>query len=146
MAHESFEDETTAALMNEYFVNIKVDREERPDLDGIYMNAVVAMTGQGGWPMTVVMTPEGEPFFGGTYYPPTPRQGMPAFRQVLMSLAQAWEKQNSQLRQSASDIAEHLSQAAMLEGQEGQLTVAAPASSAVSSKGTRSLLARTLWW
>ncbi|MBP8002217.1 MAG: thioredoxin domain-containing protein [Chloroflexi bacterium] len=125
MAHESFEDETTAALMNEHFVNIKVDREERPDLDGIYMNAVVAMTGQGGWPMTVAMTPEGEPFFGGTYYPPTPRQGMPAFRQVLMSLAQAWEKQNSQLRQSATDIAEHLSQAAMLEGQEGQLTAAA---------------------
>ena len=74
MAHESFEDETTAALMNEHFINIKVDREERPDLDGIYMNAVVAMTGQGGWPMTVALTPEGETFFGGTYYPPTPRQ------------------------------------------------------------------------
>lgn len=124
MAHESFEDEQTADLMNEHFVNIKVDREERPDLDGIYMNAVVAMTGQGGWPMTVVLTPEGEPFFGGTYFPPTPRHGIPAFRQVLMSLAQAWQKQNEQIRNSASEIAGHLSNAALPVGQEGELTAA----------------------
>ncbi|MEO7502548.1 MAG: thioredoxin domain-containing protein, partial [Gemmatimonadaceae bacterium] len=78
MAHESFEDAETARLMNELFVNIKVDREERPDLDSIYMQAVQALTGQGGWPMTVFLTPEGVPFFGGTYYPPADRQGMPS--------------------------------------------------------------------
>jgi uncharacterized protein YyaL (SSP411 family) len=125
MAHESFEDEDTAALMNEHFVNIKVDREERPDLDGIYMSAVTAMTGQGGWPMTVVMTPEGEPFFGGTYYPPVPRHGMPAFKQVLMSLANAWKTQNNQLRQSATEIAEHLSRVVIPAGPEESLSAAA---------------------
>src|SRR5438132_4611449 len=77
MERESFEDAETAALMNEHFVNIKVDREERPDIDAVYMDAVVALTGQGGWPMTVFLTPEGEPFFGGTYFPPAPRYGMP---------------------------------------------------------------------
>ena len=80
MAHESFEDPATAALMNERFVSIKVDREERPDVDALYMDAVVALTGHGGWPMTVFLTPDGEPFYGGTYYPPEPRHGMPAFR------------------------------------------------------------------
>ena len=79
MAHESFEDEEIAAIMNDHFINIKVDREERPDLDTIYMNAVVAMTGQGGWPMSVFLTPDGEPFFGGTYFPPTSRYNIPAF-------------------------------------------------------------------
>src|SRR3982751_7060825 len=73
MAHESFEDEATAAVMNELFVNVKVDREERPDVDSIYMDAVVSLTGHGGWPMTVFLTPDGEPFFGGTYFPPEPR-------------------------------------------------------------------------
>src|ERR687897_79314 len=87
MAHESFEDAATAAVMNEHFVNVKVDREERPDLDAIYMDAVVAMTGSGGWPMTVFLTPDGEPFYGGTYYPPEPRHGLPSFRQVLQALA-----------------------------------------------------------
>jgi len=125
MAHESFEDEDTAALMNEHFVNIKVDREERPDLDGIYMSAVTAMTGQGGWPMTVVMTPEGEPFFGGTYYPPVPRHGMPAFKQVLVSLANAWKTQNNQLRQSATEIAEHLGHIVLPTGPEESLSAAA---------------------
>src|ERR1700710_1774559 len=79
MEHESFEDPATAALMNERFVNIKVDREERPDLDTIYMAAGKAITGQGGWPMPVFLTPDGEPFYGGTYFPPEPRHGMPAF-------------------------------------------------------------------
>ena len=83
MAHESFESEATAALMNEHFVNVKVDREERPDVDALYMDATVAMTGQGGWPMTVFLTPEGEPFYAGTYFPPEPRHGLPAFPQVL---------------------------------------------------------------
>ncbi len=78
MEHESFEDDATAQLMNEHFVSVKVDREERPDVDAVYMDAVVSLTGQGGWPMTVFLTPDGEPFFGGTYYPPEPRHGMPA--------------------------------------------------------------------
>ena len=83
MAHESFEDDATAAVMNEHFVNIKVDREERPDVDAIYMEAVQALTGRGGWPMTVFLTPEGEPFFAGTYFPPESRHGMPGFRDLL---------------------------------------------------------------
>jgi len=90
MAHESFEDQETAALMNAHFVNIKVDREERPDLDSIYMQAVVGLTGSGGWPLSVFLTPYGQPFFGGTYWPPEPRHGMPAFRDVLMHMAEAW--------------------------------------------------------
>ena len=79
MAHESFEDPTTAAVMNELFVNVKVDREERPDVDAVYMDAVQQLTGQGGWPMTVFLTPDGRPFFGGTYFPNEARHGMPAF-------------------------------------------------------------------
>src|SRR5688572_6333604 len=90
MERESFEDEETARLMNERFVNIKVDREERPDVDAIYMQAVQAMTGHGGWPMTVFLTPEGEPFYGGTYFPPEDRQGMPSFRKVLTSVADGY--------------------------------------------------------
>ena len=87
MEHESVEDDATAELMNERFVSIKVDREERPDLDALYMDAVVALTGHGGWPMTVFLTPGGEPFYGGTYYPPEPRHGMPAFRYVLAAVS-----------------------------------------------------------
>ena len=90
MEHESFEDDATAALMNEHFVSIKVDREERPDLDAIYMQATQAMTGHGGWPMTVFLTPDGEPFYGGTYFPPEDRHGMPCFQRVLRGVADAW--------------------------------------------------------
>ena len=90
MAHESFEDDGTAALMNERFVNIKVDREERPDLDSIYMQAVQAMTGNGGWPMTVFLTPDGAPFYGGTYYPREDRQGMPSFKRILAAVSEAY--------------------------------------------------------
>ncbi len=111
MAHESFEDPDTAELMNRHFINVKVDREERPDLDSIYMSAVTAMTGQGGWPMTVVLTPDGRPFFGGTYFPPVPRHGMPAFSQLLVALAEAWTKQRNEIERSAGQIAEHLLQA-----------------------------------
>ncbi len=111
MAHESFEDPATAELMNRHFINVKVDREERPDLDSIYMSAVTAMTGQGGWPMTVVLTPDGRPFFGGTYFPPVPRHGMPAFTQLLVALAEAWTKQRNEIERSAGQIAEHLLQA-----------------------------------
>jgi uncharacterized protein YyaL (SSP411 family) len=98
MEHESFEDAETAALMNRLFVNIKVDREQRPDLDAIYMNAVITFTqGHGGWPMTVFLTPECEPFHGGTYFPPQPRMGMPGFRQVLEAVAQAYREQPDQV-------------------------------------------------
>jgi uncharacterized protein YyaL (SSP411 family) len=106
MEHESFEDQETAALMNERFVSIKVDREERPDVDSIYMDAVVAITGHGGWPMTVFLTPEGEPFWGGTYFPPTPRQGMPAFRDVLETLAKAYAEQRGDVAQQAKTLVE----------------------------------------
>src|ERR671938_1177393 len=94
MAHESFEDEETAALMNELFVNVKVDREERPDLDSIYMDAVVALNGHGGWPMTVCLTPEGEPFLGGTYFPPEPRHGLPSFRDVLRQVSALYRERH----------------------------------------------------
>ena len=87
MEHESFEDPETAALMNEHFIPIKVDREERPDLDQIYMDTVTRLTGHGGWPLTVFCTPDGTPFYGGTYFPPEPRQGMPSFRQLLLGVA-----------------------------------------------------------
>ncbi len=115
MAHESFEDPATAALMNEHYVNIKVDREERPDLDNIYMSAVTALTGHGGWPMTVFLTPDGRPFYGGTYYPPVPRHGMPAFSHVLQALAQAWREQRAEIERSAGEIAGHLRQTTLLE-------------------------------
>ena len=108
MAHESFEDETIAAIMNRYFVNIKVDREERPDLDNIYMSAVVAMTGQGGWPMSVFLTPEGKPFYGGTYFPPAPRHGLPAFKDVLLSIARVWSDDREQILLSGDQITKHI--------------------------------------
>src|SRR5687767_13299605 len=111
MAHESFEDEATAALMNELYVNIKVDREERPDLDAIYMQAVQAMTGHGGWPMTTFLTPDGEPFYGGTYFPNEPRHGMPSFRQVLTAVADLWQNQRDKVHGNASSLREHLSAA-----------------------------------
>ncbi len=104
MEHESFEDAETAAQMNEHFVNVKVDREERPDLDAIYMDAVVAMTGQGGWPMTVFLTPDEEPFFGGTYFPPAPRHGLPSFRQVLDAVASAYRDRPADVRRSAAEL------------------------------------------
>ena len=108
MEHESFENEAIAALMNQYFINIKVDREERPDLDQIYMSAVQAMTGQGGWPMTVFLTPEGEPFYGGTYYPPVPRHQMPSFPQVLNGVASSWQQRQDEILKSAGQMAEHI--------------------------------------
>ncbi len=104
MAHESFEDEATAAVMNEHFVNIKVDREERPDLDSIYMQAVQAMTGHGGWPMTVFLTPEGEPFYGGTYFPPTDRHGIPSFTNVLKSVARAYSEHRDDVERSVAQL------------------------------------------
>jgi uncharacterized protein len=108
MERESFEDEATARLMNEHFVNIKVDREERPDIDSIYMSAVQAMTRHGGWPMTVFMTPDGAPFYGGTYFPPVPSRGMPSFKQLLVSLADAYENRRDEVMQSADSVREYL--------------------------------------
>jgi hypothetical protein len=115
MERESFEDAETAALMNEHFVSVKVDREERPDIDAVYMDAVVALTGQGGWPMTVFLTPDGEPFFGGTYFPPERRFGLPSFRDVLLGIAESWRERRDTVGQSAAALAEHLRAAARLE-------------------------------
>ena len=97
MERESFEDADTAALLNDRFVSIKVDREERPDVDAIYMDAVQAMTGSGGWPMSVFLTPDGRPFYAGTYFPDTPRHGMPSFRQVLEAIAEAWSQRRDEV-------------------------------------------------
>ena len=102
MEHESFESEAIAALMNAHFVNIKVDREERPDIDAIYMNAVQLMTGSGGWPMSVFMRPDGQPFFGGTYWPPTARFGRPGFREILLHVHDAWENRRDEVDQAAA--------------------------------------------
>jgi hypothetical protein len=104
MERESFENEKIASLMNESFVNIKVDREERPDLDEIYMNAVQMLTGRGGWPMTMFLTPEGKPFYGGTYFPPEDRQGMPAFPRILQGVAQAYRERPADVEKSVSQI------------------------------------------
>lgn len=114
MAHESFEDEETAALMNEHFVNIKVDREQRPDLDSLYMNAVVAMTGHGGWPMSVFLTPDGKPFYGGTYFPPVRRYNMPSFREVLLGVSRIWKQERSTVLESSEKIVQHLIEASIL--------------------------------
>ena len=108
MAHESFDDAETAEMMNTNFVNIKVDREERPDIDAVYMTATQAMTGQGGWPMTCFLTPDGEPFHCGTYYPYESRPGLPSFQQVLGAVVQAWQERREELRQGAGRIAEQL--------------------------------------
>ena len=104
MAHESFEDPDTAAIMNQLFVNVKVDREERPDVDAIYMDSVQAMTGRGGWPMTVFLTADGRPFFGGTYYPDRPRGGMASFRQVMAAVDEAWNNRRSDVHAQADQL------------------------------------------
>ena len=104
MEHESFEDEKVAAVMNEHFISIKVDMEERPDVDKIYMNFVQITTGRGGWPMNVFITPEKLPFFGGTYFPPSPRYGMPSWTQILLSIAEAWRERREELTRSAGEI------------------------------------------
>lgn len=112
MAHESFEDALTAAYMNDHFVNIKVDREERPDVDSVYMDVTVALTGHGGWPMTVFLTPTAEPFFAGTYFPPRSRPGMASFRQVMEAVVDAWRTRRAEIEESGADIARRLAEAA----------------------------------
>ncbi len=104
MAHESFESETTAALMNELFVNVKVDREERPDVDAVTMEAAVGMTGSGGWPTTVFMTPDAKPFYAGTYFPPEPRHGIPSFPELLRAVAETWRERRDDIERQAERI------------------------------------------
>ncbi len=111
MAHESFEDDATAAYLNEHFVSIKVDREERPDVDAVYMDATTSMTGQGGWPMTCVLDHDGNPFFAGTYFPDQPRHGQPSFRQVLEALTDAWQTKPDDVHRVAGKLREHLARA-----------------------------------
>jgi uncharacterized protein YyaL (SSP411 family) len=120
MAHESFEDDDTAAYLNEHFLNIKVDREERPDVDAVYMEALQAATGQGGWPMTVFLTPDAEPFYFGTYFPPAPRPGMPSFRQILEGVAAAWTGRREEVAEVAGKIVRDLAGRSLAYGGQGQ--------------------------
>jgi uncharacterized protein YyaL (SSP411 family) len=108
MAHESFSDPEVAALMNRYFINIKVDREERPDIDEIYMTAVQLLTGHGGWPLSVFLTPDLKPFFGGTYFPPDERHYTPSFRRVVLAVAEAWQNRRQEIKTSSDEILVHL--------------------------------------
>ena len=119
MAHESFEDPAIAELLNQHFISIKVDREERPDIDGIYMQAIVALSGQGGWPLSAFLTPAGIPFWGGTYFPPTARHGLPSFRQVIESLAGAYRTRREEVVESAVRIAAGLRDAAIPDPEAG---------------------------
>ena len=107
--------------MNERFVCIKVDREERPDVDAIYMDAVVALTGQGGWPMTVFVTPTGEPFFGGTYFPPEPRHGLPSFTQVLLAVSDAWHERRDDVLGTSANLTEHIRAGSRLQPSPDEL-------------------------
>jgi uncharacterized protein len=122
MEHESFSDTGLAALMNDLFVNVKVDREERPDVDALTMDACVTLTGQGGWPTTVFLTPTGRPFYAGTYFPPEPRHGMPAFVQVLRAIADAWRDRRSDLEEQATRLVSALGGAARLEAGDEELS------------------------
>jgi uncharacterized protein YyaL (SSP411 family) len=124
MERESFEDPATARLMNERFVCVKVDREERPDVDALYMEAVQAMTGHGGWPLNVFLTPEQIPFFGGTYWPPEPRMNMPSWRQILAAVAQAWDERRGEIREQGQRMAGRLAGGALLRPSEQPLRAA----------------------
>lgn len=144
MEHESFEDPATAALMNQHFVNIKVDREERPDIDNIYMQAVVALTRQGGWPMSVFLTPDKKPFYGGTYFPPTPRHNLPSFKELLIKIAELWEHDREKILQSSSQITQYLTESnetASSENRDAQLDF-----NAVTSKLSSTYDWRTGGW
>ena len=110
MAHESFEDTETAKIMNQYFVNIKIDREERPDLDHYFMNAIQAMGISGGWPLHCFITPDGKPFFGGTYFPPEPKYGRPSWKQILLAIHQAFQNKPDEILEQANELYNHLKQ------------------------------------
>ncbi|MGH2701253.1 MAG: thioredoxin domain-containing protein [Actinomycetota bacterium] len=122
MEHESFEDDATATLMNENFVSIKVDREERPDVDSVYMDSVQAMSGQGGWPMTVFLTAEGVPFYGGTYFPPEPRHGMPSFKQLLVAITDTWRNRRDEVEQQGEKLVDHIGQLGKLSASREDIT------------------------
>jgi len=122
MAHESFEDRAVAAVMNERFVCVKVDREERPDVDALYMDAVVALTGSGGWPMTVFLTPAGEPFLGGTYFPPEPRHGLPSFTEVLVAVSDAYRERHDEVVEQARSLTEAIAAGARAAASNEPLT------------------------
>src|ERR687886_2467916 len=121
MERESFEDPATAALMNERFVCVKLDREERPDIDAIYMEACVSMNGHGGWPLNVFLTPEQVPFYAGTYFPPEDGRGMPSWRRVLTGVASAWDQNRDQIREGGDRMAERLRGGAALRPSEDEL-------------------------
>jgi uncharacterized protein YyaL (SSP411 family) len=133
MAHESFEDPKTAALMNERFISIKVDREERPDVDAVYMDAVQTMTGGGGWPMSIFLTPDREPFYAGTYFPDTPRHGMPSFRQVLEGIADAWDTRRADVLDQGAQVSEAI-----------ERTIPATPPGALDESGARKLAGRAV--
>ncbi len=122
MADESFEEEATAKILNEHFISIKVDREERPDIDQVYMSYVMAATGSGGWPMTVFMTPEKKPFYGGTYFPPEDKYGRPGFKTLLLALHDSWKEKRSEIEESASSAVQFMQKAEILEGEPTPLT------------------------
>ncbi len=122
MAHELFEDPVIAAIMNEHFINIKVDREERPDLDSIYMQATQAMTGSGGWPMSVFLTPDLRPFYAGTYFPPEPRYNMPSFHDVLVGIINAWQNEHDEVARVGDQMVQQLQQALSIENQSAGLS------------------------
>jgi hypothetical protein len=122
MAHESFEDAETARLVNEHFVPVKVDREERPDVDAVYMAAVQAMTGQGGWPMTVFLTPNGTPFYGGTYFPPEDRHGLPSFKRLLLAIDEIWQQRREDAEDQAKKLMEHIDASAGIAMPDDPLT------------------------
>ena len=136
MEHESFEDPATAAVMNERFVNVKVDREERPDVDAVYMDAVVTLAGHGGWPMTVFLTPEGEPFYGGTYFPPERRHGLPSFRDVLVAVSIAYRERRDDVTRQAGALVE------AVRAQSEQRPSTEPLSSALLDEAVRTLRAQ----
>jgi len=122
MREESFEDLETATLMNQEFISIKVDREERPDVDGIYMQATVAMTGSGGWPMSVFLTPDLKPFFTGTYFPPARRYNMPAFKEVLQNLAKAWREDTTEIERVGNQVLQHIQSSSEISGNSYEMT------------------------
>jgi uncharacterized protein YyaL (SSP411 family) len=119
MAHETFEDTTSAAALNASFVSIKVDREERPDVDAVYMEAVQAITGSGGWPMSVFLTPDRRPFFGGTYFPPDDRPGAPSFRTVLAALTDVWQRRRSEVEEQADELSGAIAARSQLPARSG---------------------------
>jgi len=122
MAHESFEDPAIAAIMNQHFICIKVDREERPDLDGIYMQATQAMTGAGGWPMSVFLTPDLHPLYAGTYFPPTLRYNQPCFHDVLLGISNAWQNERGEIDRVGDQLVQHLQQTLSIEKQNAGLS------------------------